>query len=93
VPSVRGEPSLQQKQPQRALKGGQAMKMIGVVLIVVGVFMLIYQGITYTKRKTVADIGPLTVQTEQNKTIPLPPIVGGLTLAGGIALVLAGKNR
>ncbi|MBI4459846.1 MAG: DUF3185 domain-containing protein [Acidobacteria bacterium] len=69
------------------------MKILGIVLIVFGALMLAYQGITYTKNKTVIDLGPVEVQSEEKKTIPLPPIIGGLTLAGGIVLLIAGGGR
>jgi hypothetical protein len=52
-----------------------------------------YQGITYTKREKVIDVGPLQATTEKKETIPLPPIVGAIALVGGIALVFAGRGR
>ena len=64
----------------------------GVILIVLGVISLAYQGITYTTHKKVFDIGPLQATEEQHKTIPLPPVLGGIALVGGIALLLAGRK-
>ena len=49
---------------------------VGVVLIVLGVAALAYQGITYTSRETVIDIGPLHATADRQKTVPLPPLVG-----------------
>ena len=66
---------------------------IGIVLIVIGVIALAYGGITYTKREKVIDAGPLQVSADREKTIPLPPILGGLCLVGGIVLVLAGNRK
>lgn len=66
--------------------------LIGVILIVLGVVSLAYQGITYTTHKKVLDIGPLEATTEQHKTIPLPPILGGVALVGGVVLLLAGRR-
>lgn len=66
--------------------------LIGVILIVLGVVSLAYQGITYTTHKKVLDIGPLEATTEQHKTIPLPPILGGIALVGGVVLLLAGRR-
>jgi hypothetical protein len=59
------------------------------VLIILGVLALAYQGITYTTHKKVLDVGPIQATKEEHNTIPLPPIVGGLALIGGIALVAA----
>ncbi len=62
----------------------------GILLIVLGVIALAYQGITYTTQKKIVDIGPIQATKEEHKTIPLPPIVGGLALVGGIALLVTG---
>jgi uncharacterized membrane protein len=71
----------------------RAITMVGIVLIVIGVVMLAYQGFTYTTREKVLEVGPVEVQKETRKTIPLPPLVGGVALAGGIVLVLVGARR
>jgi hypothetical protein len=66
---------------------------IGIGLIAIGVVALIYQGITYTTREKVLEVGPVEVTAERRKTIPLPPVLGGLALAGGIVLVVVGTRR
>ena len=66
---------------------------VGVLLVVLGLVALIYQGITYTTRDTVIDIGPLHATTERQKTVPLPPVVGALALAGGVVLLIAGARK
>jgi uncharacterized membrane protein len=65
---------------------------VGIVLIVLGVIALAYQGITYTTQKKVLDIGPIQATKEEHKTIPLPPIVGGMALVGGVVLLIAGSK-
>ena len=65
---------------------------IGIVLIAVGLVSLAYEGITYTSRETALDVGPIKATADTQKTIPLPPILGGLALAGGVTL-LAGAWR
>lgn len=67
--------------------------LVGIVLIVLGAIALAYQGITYTTREKIIDVGPLTATVEKQKTIPLPPILGGLAVAGGIVLVVLGRRR
>ena len=69
------------------------MKIAGIVLIVIGVIALAYGGITYTKREKVLDIGPIEATAERRKTIPLPPVLGGVALAGGIVLLIVGSKR
>ena len=64
--------------------------LIGIVLIVLGVVALAYQGITYTSREKIIDIGPIHATADTRKTIPLSPILGGVSLAGGIVLVIRG---
>jgi hypothetical protein len=71
----------------------KASMIIGIVLIVVGIVALGYEGITYTTREKVVDIGPLKASVEKKKTIPLSPVLGGAALVGGIVLVLAGSRR
>ena len=71
----------------------KSITIIGVVLIVLGILALAYQGITYTTRKKVVDIGPIQATKKTDKTIPLPPLVGGLALVGGIVLVVAGNKQ
>jgi len=68
-------------------------QLLGVVLIVVGVVALAYQGITYTTRETAIDLGPIQVTTERTRRFPLPPIVGAVALVGGIVLLVAGNRR
>jgi drug/metabolite transporter (DMT)-like permease len=67
--------------------------LIGVVLIVLGVLALVYQGITYTTREKVVDVGPLKITADKEKNIPLPPVLGILALAGGVVLVVVGTRR
>jgi hypothetical protein len=66
---------------------------IAIVLIAIGVVSLAYQGITYTTREKVLEVGPIKATAEKQKTIPLPPILGGLALAGGVVLLVAGVRR
>jgi hypothetical protein len=64
------------------------MRIIGIVLIVIGVIALLYGGITYTRKEKVLDIGPIEATAERRHTIPLPPVVGVIALVGGIVMVL-----
>jgi len=68
------------------------LMIIGIALVVLGLVALAYQGITYTSRETVVDLGPIKATADRQRTIPLPPILGGLALAGGVA-VLIGSAR
>ena len=69
------------------------MKILGIILIVVGIAAFAYQGITYTSREKVVDVGPVQVTAEKTRTFPLPPIVGGIALVGGIVLLLVGNKK
>jgi hypothetical protein len=68
------------------------LAIVGIILIVLGVVALAYQGITYTTHDKVVDLGPLKVEKKQEKTIPLPPILGGVALVGGILLLIASSR-
>jgi hypothetical protein len=67
--------------------------LIGIILIVLSVLSFAYQGIPYKTREKVIDIGPIEATAEKNKSIPLPPIFGGIALVGGIALIIAGTRE
>ena len=66
---------------------------VAIVLIAIGVVSLAYQGITYTTREKIIDLGPIKATADKEKTIPLPPILGGLALAGGVVLLAVGARR
>jgi hypothetical protein len=65
----------------------------GIVLIILGVVALAIQGITYTTQKKVLDIGPIQATKEEHRTIPISPVLGGLALVGGIALMIGSGKR
>lgn len=65
----------------------------GIALIVLGLVALVYQGITYTSHETVIDLGPLHATADRQKTLPLPPVLGFLALAGGVALLVSGARK
>ena len=65
------------------------MRILAIVLIVVGLIGLAYEGITYTQREKVLEIGPITATKETKKTIPLSPILGGAALVCGVVLLIA----
>ena len=67
--------------------------MAGIILIVLGILALVYQGFTYTETKQDAQIGSLKIQHNQTETVPLPPIVGAVFIATGVVALFIGKNR
>ncbi|EKD40040.1 MAG: hypothetical protein ACD_75C00196G0007 [uncultured bacterium] len=67
--------------------------LIGIILIAIGIVAFGYQGITYTTTENVINLGPLKVTEEKTKTFPLPPVVGALTLVGGIVLLVMGRKK
>lgn len=71
----------------------KTMIVSGILLIIVGIVGLSYDRITYTTKETIAEIGPLEATAEREKSIALPPVLGGLMLLAGIGLVAAGYRR
>jgi len=69
------------------------LAMVGALLIVLGLVALVYQGVTYTSRETVIDIGPLHATAEREKTLPLPPVLGITAVVAGVAFVVAGMRQ
>ncbi len=62
--------------------------LVGIVLVIVGAIVLGYHGITYTTHEKVLQFGPIEASKKTEKTIPLPPILGGVVLAAGIVLII-----
>ena len=66
---------------------------VGILLIIIGVVALAYGGFSFTTSEKVVEIGPLKVEKEKTRPVPLPPILGGLALVGGIVLLVVGARR
>ena len=73
--------------------GIKPITLVGIALILLGIVAFAYQGITYTSREKIIDIGPIQATADTQKTIPLSPLLGGLVLAGGIVLVIVGAKK
>jgi drug/metabolite transporter (DMT)-like permease len=69
------------------------ISLLGILLIVLGALAFVYQGINYTRQKRVLDVGSIHLTAETHERIPLPPIVGGLGLVGGVALLVFGARH
>ena len=67
-------------------------KMLGIILIALGLFGLAWGGFTYTTREKVVDIGPIHATRDQTHNVPLPPIAGAVALIGGAVLLIAGRK-
>ena len=68
------------------------MKPLGIILLVIGVLALAYQGFTYTTHKNVLDIGPIEATKEERHSVPIPPILGALALIGGIVVLISDRR-
>lgn len=71
----------------------KGIAIIGVILIMAGALTLFYRGIPYTSRDVVVDVGPITATAVSDKTWPVPPILGGLAIAGGVVLIVVGIRK
>lgn len=71
-----------------------AARIAGLVLIAIGLIGLLWGGLSWTRERTVVDVGPVDVRAEERESIPVPPIVGGIALVAGIVLlVVPGRRR
>ena len=70
-----------------------ARRIVGLVLVVVGIVVLVWGGVFWTDRDTVINAGPLKVTTEEREGLPLPPVVGAIALIGGIVLLVVPTGR
>jgi drug/metabolite transporter (DMT)-like permease len=68
------------------------MKALGIVLLIIGVLSLVYQGFTYTTQKKVLDVGPIQATKQEHHTVSLPPILGALALIGGVVVLVSDRR-
>lgn len=69
-------------------------RIVGAILIVIGLIGVLWGGISWTEEKTVVDLGPFQARAEEHKTIPIPPVAGGIAIVAGVVLlVVPGRKR
>ena len=69
------------------------MKLVGILLVILGVAALIYGGFTFTSQKKAVDLGPLQVTRTEHHSVPIPPLLGIVAIAGGGALLYFGAKE
>lgn len=67
--------------------------LIGIVLIVLGTLALVYQGFSYTTKEKAVDLGKVEIMADKQRTVSLPPVLGGIAVVAGIALVVFGARK
>lgn len=68
-------------------------RIVGIILVALGIVALVWGGISWTREETVIDLGPIEAKAETRETIPLPPVVGAVALVAGIALLVLPARR
>ena len=66
---------------------------VGVLLVALGLVSFIWGGITYVKDRDTTEIGPIEITTTDKETIPLSPVVGCVSLIGGVLLLTVGLKN
>jgi drug/metabolite transporter (DMT)-like permease len=66
---------------------------LGALLILAGVIALSLGGFSFTTRDKVAEVGPVEVTAQQRRSVPLPPLLGGLAIVGGVVLIVVGSRK
>lgn len=69
------------------------MRILGIILIVLGALGLVYGGFSYTRRRDTVRLGPMSATIEQRESVPVPPILGGIAVVAGIALLVTGRRK
>lgn len=67
-------------------------KVIGIILVIIGIVMIAYTGFNYITTETLVDIGPIHIEAEKNNFVKLSPIIGGALLLGGVFFLLRSKK-
>ena len=68
-------------------------RIVGTILVAIGIIALVWGGISWTREETIVDLGPIEAQAETRETIPLPPVLGGVALVAGIVLLVVPARR
>ena len=76
-----------------AFEGAIQVKLMGFVLVIIGVFAIAYGGITYSRERTVIDLGPIQATAREQHNIPFSPIAGAILLLGGVMLLLVPRRQ
>jgi uncharacterized membrane protein len=71
----------------------KTISIVGIILIVLGIVALAFQSITFTTDEKVAEVGPIEVTKESKRTIPVPPLLGALALAGGVLMIIVAGRK
>jgi uncharacterized membrane protein YidH (DUF202 family) len=69
------------------------MRLLGIVLVILGIVALVYGGISYNRQRTILDVGGIKATTTEHKTIPIAPVAGVIALIGGVALLVIPQSR
>lgn len=69
------------------------MRIVGLVLVVLGVLGLIYEGFTYTKRRDTVQVGPVGITAEQKETVSVPPVVSVVAIVAGLGLLVMSRKK
>ena len=69
------------------------LMIVGIILIAIGIIALAYGGFSFTTSEKVAEVGPLKLEKDKTRSVPMPPVLGGLALIGGIVLVVVGARK
>lgn len=70
-----------------------ATRILGAVLVIVGLVGLLWGGVFWTRERTVLDIGPIEAKAQEREGVPISPIVGGLVLVAGVVLLIVPSRK
>lgn len=72
---------------------GSPLFTYGIILAILGAIALSWGGFTYWHHETIVDVGPVKVSADRQKEIPISPVLGGVALAGGVAMIIVGSRK
>jgi uncharacterized membrane protein YdcZ (DUF606 family) len=67
------------------------LKTIGISLIIIGIFIMIYNGFKYVTIDKVVNIGTIKIEKEKNHLLQWSPILGAVLIVGGTIITI--RNR
>ena len=63
-------------------------KMLGIILVAFGLFVLVWGGFNFKTREKVIDIGPIEATREKTHHVPIAPIAGAVAVVAGVSLLI-----
>ncbi|MCD6012570.1 MAG: hypothetical protein K0Q79_2432 [Flavipsychrobacter sp.] len=71
----------------------ELMRVLGIVLVIIGVLMILFNSIGFTTKKEILDVGPLEINKTEHRTVGWPLYAGAVVCIAGAAVLLVARKQ